>query len=107
MNEEKYVSGLAHSLYMEGYDADPELLGSKIKDLGKKIVSKVKKIKRKGGVSVSTPGGSLQVGKPAAPVLMPEETLMDKAKTPAGMAVIAGAAIVLFMVMKKKKGGRK
>jgi hypothetical protein len=103
-NVDQLLEGVASSLYLEGWDVNPELLGKKVKSIGEKIVSKIKKIKRKGGVQVSTPGGSVSVN-PSAPVVsdLPPETLFDKLKKPEGIAIAAGAAIVLYMVTKKKR----
>jgi hypothetical protein len=103
--EEIIVEELAEEMYLQGYDIHPELLGKKVKSVGKKVVSAIKRIKKKGGVSISTPGGSAQISAKSTAVstgVLPDDSWQEKLKKPQTMVLIAGGVILLYIITKKK-----
>jgi hypothetical protein len=99
-NVNRAINDLAAEFYYQGLDTDPELMGKGVKNLVTKIKKGVKKLKKSGGLSVTTGKGSLSYGVKPEPVIETQQAGFDF-KNP---LVIGGAAlIVLLFVMNKKK----
>ena len=99
------IDGIAKNLYYNGYDSDPELMGAAIKKVVAKVKKAVKKLKKRGGISITTKGGSASYGTPQT---IPDSAIsqpvgiMDKIKDPKIFAGIVAGSALLYFAMKKK-----
>jgi hypothetical protein len=99
------IDGIAKNLYYNGYDSDPELMGSAIKKIVAKVKKSVKKLKKRGGISITTKGGSASYGTPQTipdSSISQQAGIMDKIKDPKILAGIVAGSALLYFAMKKK-----
>ena len=127
------INGMVEDADLMGMDlGDPELMGGFIVNVAKKIGAAVRKrraakagqqssmpsfsMQTSQGTAALGPGGLTWTGQQNIPIgntgmtlqTSPQsETIMDKIKNNPALLAIPAGGIILFMVMSKKKGGKK